>query len=157
MTMHQNIHRFHRLIHINKDADAGFRTAAENVKNSEIQSLFVKYADAHAKFSAELESEIDRLGDTEPADSGTLGGAVYRGWMDVKAALTGHSISSMLTACQSGEQSAESAYLDVIKLIPHGQTHTILEKHREQIQAFHKRLTRLVGELKDGVEFQTNA
>lgn len=157
MSTNQTIHQLNHLIHVNKDADAGFRTAASNVQNSEIQSLFVKYAAAHAKFSAELQAEIDRLGHTDPADSGTLGGAVHRGWMDVKAALTGHAVNSMLTACQNGEQSAESAYLDAIKLNPHGQTHTLLHKHFEQIQAFHKHLTRLVGELKDGVDFQKNA
>ena len=156
MTNHQVIHQLNHLVHLNKDADAGFRTAAANVNNSEVQSLFAKYADAHAKFSTELQSEIHRLGG-DPADAGTAGGAVHRGWMDVKAALTGHSVDSMLTACQVGEQSAESAYLDAIKLIPNGQTHTILQKHCEQIQAFAKRLTRLVGEMKDGVEFQKNA
>jgi uncharacterized protein (TIGR02284 family) len=150
------IHQLNRLVNLNKDADSGFRTAAANVNNSEIQTLFIKYADTHAKFAAELQAEIDHLG-ADPSDSGTVGGAVHRGWLDVKAALTGHSVKAMLTACQSAEQSIESSYLEFIHLNHHGQIHTLLHKHSEQIKGFSKHLERLIGEIKDGVEFQTNA
>lgn len=143
------------LVEINKDAEAGFLTAAENVKNSELESLFAGYAKQHAKFAAELQNEVERLGG-KPPDSGTVGGAVHRGWMDVKSALTGHSAAAMLSACENGEQSAESAYLDAEDTIPSGQTHTLLHKHCEQITAFRTRLVRLIGEIKDGMEFQKN-
>jgi uncharacterized protein (TIGR02284 family) len=143
------------LVEINKDAEAGFVTAAENVKNSELESLLTGYAKQHAKFASELQDEVERLGG-KPPDSGTVGGAVHRGWMDVKSAFTGGSAAAMLSACENGEQSADSAYLDAEDTISSGQTHTLLTKQREQISAFRTRLTRLLGEIKDGVEFQKN-
>ncbi len=143
------------LVRINKDAEAGFRTAAENVRNTEIETLLDGYAKQHAKFAAELQTETERLGGSA-SDSGTVGGAIHRGWMDVKSALSGHSVEGMLTACESGEESAESAYLDAIDTNPTGQTKALIEKHRTQIQGFRTRLTRLVGEMKEGVEFQKN-
>lgn len=149
------INQLNHLIGVNKDADAGFHTAAENVNNTEIQTLFVKYAGSHARFGDELASEIERLGG-HSSDSGTVAGVVHRGWLDIKAVLTGHSAKSILAACQGGEESAESAYLDAIKMNPKGQTHTILQSHCEQIKGFSTRLRRLVGEMKDGVEFQNN-
>ena len=76
------------------------------------------------------------------------------GWNEI--ALSGHSVKSMITTCQAGEQSAESAYLDALEANPAGQTHSMLEKHCEQIKGFYTRLTRLIGEIKDGVEFQKN-
>jgi hypothetical protein len=55
--------------------------------------------------------------------------------MDVKSALTGHSAGSMLTACETGEQSAEAAYAEAADANPTGQTHTLIEKHRQRLAA----------------------
>ena len=78
------------LIEINKDAEAGFLNAAENLKNSELETTVAGYAKQHAKFAAELQREVERLGE-KPEKGGTTGGALHRGWMDLKAAVTGHS------------------------------------------------------------------
>ncbi len=155
MTHDDTIDQLNHLAHINKDAEAGFRTAAENVKNSELETLFSGYAKQHAKFAAELREEIERLGGSF-SDSGTLGGALHRGWMDVKSALSGDSAAAILTSCQSGEESAEVAYVEAADINPSGQTHTLIEKHRQQIKEFLTRLARLVEETKDGVDFQRN-
>ena len=155
MADNRTIDQLNHLVHINKDAEAGLLTASENVKNSELGSLFGGYAKQHAKFGRELQEEIERLGGTV-SDSGTIGGALHRAWMDVTSALTGHSAASMLSACESGEQSAEVAYHDASDQNPTGQTHALIEKHRQQIIGFHTRLARLVQETKDGVDFQKN-
>ena len=149
------IEHLNHLITINKDAENGFRSAAENVRNSELETLFANYAKQHAKFLRELEDEIRHL-DGSVSDAGSLSGAVHRGWMDLKAAVSGHSAKSMLTSCESGEQSAESAYLDAAEAHPTGQTHVLITKHLEQIKAIRTRLSRLVGETRDGIEFQKN-
>lgn len=155
MSNDDTIHHLNHLIAVNRDAEAGLRTAAGNVNNTEIESLFIGYAKQHAKFATELETEIERLGG-KPAETGTLGGAIERGWMDLKSALSGHSAAAMLASCQSGEQSAEVSYTNLAETHRSGQTHTLIEKHRQQIIAFRTRLARLVGESKDGVEFQKN-
>lgn len=152
---HNKIDQLNVLVHINKDAEAGFRTAAQNVKNSELETLLTGYAKQHAKFAAELHEEIKHLGGNT-SDSGTFGGALHRGWMDLKSAVSGHSATAMLTSCESGEESAESAYLGAVDSNPTGHTHALIDKHLEQIKAFRTRLARLVGETKDGVEFQKN-
>ena len=149
------IEQLNQLIRVNKDAEAGFRTAAENVRNSEIETLFSGYAARHAQFAAELSEEVKRSGEN-PADSGTFGGTLNQGWLGIKSALSGHSASSMLTACEDGEQSAESAYVDAGGVITTGRTHALIEKHCREIKGFRTRLARLVGEVKDGVEFQKN-
>ncbi|MBV9158807.1 MAG: PA2169 family four-helix-bundle protein [Acidobacteriaceae bacterium] len=155
MARDNTIDQLNRLIEINKDAEAGFRTAADTVKNSELETVFNGYARQHAKFAAELQAEVERLGGNV-SDSGTLGGALHRGWMDLKAALSGDSAAAILTSCESGEQSAEAAYADAVDTNPSGQTHTLIEKHRQQVKEFRTRLARLVGETEDGVEFQKN-
>jgi uncharacterized protein (TIGR02284 family) len=149
------IDRLNQLVHINKDAETGLLAAAENVKNSELETLFSGYAKQHAKFVTELEEEIKRLaGDF--SDSRTLGGTLHQGWLDLKSTLSGHSAPSLLATCENGEQSAAVAYADAAKAEPSGQAHTVIERHLHQIEAFRTRLARLVGETKDGVEFQDN-
>ncbi len=152
---HNTIDELNHLVRVNRDAEAGFGAAAENVKNSELETLFTGYAKQHAKFAAELQEEVEHLGGNS-SDAGTLGGALHRGWMDLKSAVSGHSAAAMLKSCESGEESAESAYLDAAGSHPTGQTHALIDKHLEQIKAFRTRLARLVGETKDGVEFQKN-
>ena len=155
LTHDDTIHTLNHLASINKNAEAALRNAAEKVNNSELESLFTSYAKQHAKFLAELQTEIERLGG-KASDSGTVGGAIERGWMDLKSALTGPSAAAMLSSCENGELHAEVAYSDAAKLHPTGQTRKLIDKQHEQIIGFHKRLARLVSETKDGVEFQKN-
>lgn len=149
------LEHLNRLVQVNKDAEAGFLNAAGNVQNSELETQFANYAKQHGKFAADLQKEIERLGENPP-DSGTVGGAVHRGWMDVKSALTGHSAAAILSSCEDGEQSAQAAYADAMADISRGQTFTLLEKQRQQVTEFRTRLARLVDETKDGLEFQKN-
>ena len=149
------IDQLNRLIAINKDAEDGFLAAAESIKNSELDTLFKGYAKQHAKFLAELQQEVERLGGN-PSSSGTVGGAIHRGWTDLKSTLSGHSAASLLASCDTGEQSADAAYAEVAKANPSGQTHALIEAQRQQIKAFHTRLARLVGETNDGVDFPKN-
>jgi len=149
------IDQLNRLIDINKDAEAGFHSASESIKNSELETLFSGYARQHAKFAAEIQVEVERLGGSF-SDSGTVGGALHRGWMDLKSALSGHSAAAILRSCENGEESAEIAYTDVADTHPTGQTLTLISKHRQQIKEFLTRLARLVAETKDGVDFQKN-
>ena len=155
MTNDETLHLLQHLAAINKDAEAALRTAAENVKNSEIESLFIGHPKKHAKIPADLQPEIERLGG-KPSESGTVGGAIERGWMDLKSALTGNSAAAMIASCENGELHAEVAYSDATKVHPTGTTRKLIEKHHEQILGFHKRLVRLSGETKDGVDFQKN-
>jgi uncharacterized protein (TIGR02284 family) len=155
LAQENTIERLNDLVLVNKDAEAGFRTSAENIKNSELETLFSGYAAQHAKFGDELRAEIRRL-DGKVSDEGDFGAAVHRGWIGLKTALTGHSAAGILSSCESAEQSAEVAYADASDANPTGQTHALLQKHSEQIRGFRVRLARLVGETKDGVDFQKN-
>jgi uncharacterized protein (TIGR02284 family) len=156
MAQNNIIDDLNRLVSVNKNAEAGFASAAESVKNSELETLFGNYAKQHSKFATELQDEVRRLkGDI--TDSGTFGGALHRSWMDLKAALSGGAAAtSILKSCEGAEQSVEVAYIDAVDANPSGQTHALITKQRAQIEGFRTHLARLVGETKDGVEFQKN-
>jgi uncharacterized protein (TIGR02284 family) len=144
-----------RLVYVNRDAEAAFRNAAANIRNTELETQFNGYAEQHATFSAELQGEIAHHGGRVP-EGGTAGGAIHRGWMDVKSAITGHSAAAILASCETGEQSVEVAYLDFTDAVPSGKLHTLTAKQLEQVKAIRTRLARLVSETKERVDFQKN-
>ncbi|HEX4748186.1 MAG TPA: PA2169 family four-helix-bundle protein [Bryobacteraceae bacterium] len=149
------LEHLNHLVEVNKNSEEGFLNAAKNIKNSELETHFTDYSRQHARFAAELQREIAKLGG-KPPEQGTTSGAVHRGWMDLKAALTGNSAGAILSSCESGEDSALAAYDQAEADIGTGQVFTVLQKQRQQITGFRTRLERLAGEIKDGVEFPKN-
>ena len=146
-----------RLVHLNREAEAGLLDAAKTAKNSEIETLFDGIAKQHAKFVAELNSELGRQGGSlRDTTANPVGEALHRGWMDLKAALSGTSVEALLASCEGGEQSAEVAYTDAIEDNPTGRVHSLLSKHLHQIQEFRARLNRLMQVTKDGASYQNN-
>lgn len=156
--MTENDNRLKLLNHLadlNRDSEEAFLGAADRVKNSELDTQFTDYARQHARFAAELEAELAKLEDGRP-ERRNRPGALKRGWIDLKAALTGNSAGAILSSCQSGENTVLAAYDQAEAEISTGQIYTLLQKQHQQIAGFRTRLARLVGESKDGVEFPDN-
>jgi uncharacterized protein DUF2383 len=76
------------LIETSKDGERGFRAAAEDTQNAELQALFLRRAGDCAAGAAELQQLVTRLGG-KPEDGGSVAGAFHRGWVNLKAAETG--------------------------------------------------------------------
>ena len=97
------------LIKACKDGENGFRAAAEIVSDSNLRHLFESYAQQRAEFAAELQREVRRLAD-DPAESEHASAALHRGWMDVKATLTGRDEAAIIAECERGEDAAVKAF-----------------------------------------------
>jgi uncharacterized protein (TIGR02284 family) len=105
----QVVSTLNNLIQTCRDGQEGFRTAAEGVTSPELKELFHGYSRQRASFAGELQDEVRRLG-AEAADSGSVSGSFHRGWMGLKAALTGEDDRAVLGECERGEDSALAAY-----------------------------------------------
>ena len=57
------------VIEILKDGQEGFRTASEDVDNSQLKSLFSEFSLQRAKFAGELQSLARSLGESNPDDA----------------------------------------------------------------------------------------
>lgn len=101
------------LIETCKDGQEGFRSAAENVKSSDFKALFGELSMQRQQFAAELQRLVRDLGE-EAEKGGDLGGALHRGWMDLKAAITGGDEHAMLAECERGEDVAVAGYRDAL-------------------------------------------
>ena len=127
------------LIHTCRDGEQGFRSAAENVKDPKVKSLFNDYARERATFADELKTEVTRLGGT-PDEGGTVSGAAHRGWMDVKGTLTGRDDKSILDEAERGEDVAVQSYRAALEQPLPQSAKTLVERQYSHVKAAHDRV-----------------
>lgn len=97
------------LVETTKDGELGFRAAAEDTVNTELRATFLRRAEDCAAGAAELQQLITRLGG-EPEKSGSLAGAMHRGWINLKASVSGRPDIAILEECERGEDVAKARY-----------------------------------------------
>jgi uncharacterized protein (TIGR02284 family) len=98
------------LIETLKDGQEGFKQAAESVRNPALKTLFSDYSDQRSRFATVLQSEARRQGETEPETTSSATGALHRGWINLKSAITGGDEHAILAECERGEDSAVEEY-----------------------------------------------
>lgn len=107
---------FTDLLNLNRTSAKGYQEAADEVKSSELKSQLSQYSQQRSQFVSQLEQQANQLGisaqDTTTIESVATdaAAAVHRGWINVKAAFTGNDDSSVLGACETGEEAALKAY-----------------------------------------------
>ncbi len=130
------------LIETAKDGEKGFHAAAEAVEDLELRSKFEQYSAQRVEFVRELRLEVQRLGG-EAAESGTVSGALHRGWLEVKGAVTGHSVHQVLEECERGEDAAVQNYQDALGKDLPGSIRTLIEHQYQEIQQAHNHIRNL--------------
>lgn len=130
------------LIETCKDGMEGFKTAAEGVVRSDLKTLFYEFSQQRARFLGELQSLVQGLGG-DPEASGSFAGAVHRGWMDLKSALTGKDEAGILNECERGEDSAKKAYKEALETALPSNIAEVLQTQYSSVQAAHDRVKAL--------------
>jgi len=104
-----------KLIEISHDGKQMFGAASAAVAVDEplLKTEFMQYSNQRADFAEELENEITRLGE-EAAHHGTIAGAMHRGWMNLKQAVSANERHAVLSECLRSENSAIETYRDVL-------------------------------------------
>src|SRR5215813_10788054 len=93
--------------------------------------------------STALQSEARRHGETDPETSSSATGALHRGWMNLKSAITGGDEHAILAECERGEDSAVEEYKKAMAdgLSPSAQE--IVSRQFAEIKAAHDRIKSL--------------
>jgi len=103
------------LIQILHDGRDGYRQAADHVNDIRLKDLFEMLAVQRGQFAQELEPFLASTGEDNPHEQGgTVSGAVHRGWIDLKSALTKQDAHSILEEVERGEDAAKQAYGDAL-------------------------------------------
>jgi uncharacterized protein (TIGR02284 family) len=131
--------QLNNLIEICKDGQEGFKQAAEKVNCSELRATLLECSRQRAEFAAALQGEVARLGVTPEKDGSTLG-AVHRGWINLKTALTSNDDQAVISECERGEDSAVEAYQDALKaeLLPNVQN--LVSRQFQTVKATHDKI-----------------
>jgi len=96
------------LIETSIDGQKGFKECADDIKHPELKALFAKRSADCATAAAELKTAVRALGG-DPEQSGSVAGALHRGWVDVKSMVTGKDEEAVLNEAERGEDHALKA------------------------------------------------
>src|SRR5262245_11655545 len=114
MNNNEVIARLNDLIETCRDGQEGFRTAAENIRNSEFRRLFNIFSQQRAQFVTELQAEVHRLG-TDPETQGSVAGWFQRGWINIESVVMRGNEESIIAECERGEEAAVNNYQEALR------------------------------------------
>jgi uncharacterized protein (TIGR02284 family) len=135
------------LIETCKDGEQGFRDAADGVKRADLKSIFNEYARQRTQFANELQRHVMRLGG-DPETSGSATGAMHRGWLNLKSAITGKDDEAILNEAERGEDVAVESYQSALERDLPSDLRAVVEDQYQQILQAHNQ----VKALRDGAD-----
>jgi len=139
------------LIETSKDGEYGFTTCAEHATSVELKQTFLRRVSDCARAVSELQALVMEYGG-KAEDSGSVAGAVHRGWVSVRDALSGTSDQAILDECERGEDVALSRYRKAMKReeLP-AAVRQVVERQMAGVQANHDQIKAL----RDGLRANT--
>jgi uncharacterized protein (TIGR02284 family) len=102
------------LIETLRDGQEGFRAAAEDVSSPDLKALFREFSQQRGQFVTELQVAAKNYGEDQPTTTGSVAGALHRGWIDLKSALASRDEHAILAECERGEDVAVAEFRKAI-------------------------------------------
>jgi uncharacterized protein (TIGR02284 family) len=124
------------LLESSRDGEYGFHASAEHAESGELKGIFQRHSRECAAAAVELEHEIRRLGG-DPASGGSVSGALHRGWVSVKTALSTNDDKAVLEECERGEDAAVARYRKALKANLPADIRMLLERQAQGAQRNH--------------------
>ena len=140
------INTLNGLIETCKDGEKGFQAAAENIQDPNLKELCQNYAQQRARFVADLQVAVRRLGG-DPESGGSIAGALHRGWMSMKGTVTGHSDEALISEAERGEDVAKATYEKALKSDLPLDVQAVVERQYIQVKEAHDRIRSLERQL----------
>jgi uncharacterized protein (TIGR02284 family) len=146
----ETIELLNNLVEICRDGSEGFKIAADDSKNLELQGIFRNYSLQRTAFASELRQLIVSLGG-EAEKHGSVAGALHRGWINIKAAVSSNEPHAVLAEAERGEDAAVAAYREASEQIYDPAARDLVSRQFTAIKAAHDHIR----DLRDSPRFQT--
>lgn len=130
------------LIKVSKDGEYGFQSLAEHAKSPALRTLFSRRAVECGAAASQLQMHVTRLGG-EADTGGSATGALHRGWVAVRATLTGYTDEAMLDECERGEDAALARYDAALQTALPIDVQPVVALQREGVKHNHDQIRRL--------------
>jgi uncharacterized protein (TIGR02284 family) len=104
------INTLNKVIAALRDSQECLRKAAEKAENADLKLMLMDFSTQRAGFAGELQNEIERLGNPDPRDEGTISGTLHRTWMELKSILTSDHDQAILGECEHFEETLIKSY-----------------------------------------------
>jgi uncharacterized protein (TIGR02284 family) len=131
------------LIETLKDGQKGFQEAADVVDDPQLKSLFTGYSQQRARFASELQTQARSVGEPEPETGGSAAGAMHRGWINLKSAITSKDEKAILAECERGEDSAVQGFEKAMHNDLLSPLRDIVSRQYSEIKSAHDRIKNL--------------
>ncbi|HEY4297035.1 MAG TPA: PA2169 family four-helix-bundle protein [Paraburkholderia sp.] len=127
------------LVETSKDGEKGFRKAAEDAHDAQLKTMFLSRAEDCMRGARELQDAVQGLGG-KPETGGSMSGALHRGWVDVKSAVTDRSDHAILAECEKGEDVAKKRYHDALEKDLPVDVRAVVERQYQGVLQNHDRV-----------------
>ena len=135
------------LIEVSKDGEYGFRECAEHAKSPNIKSTLLSRASDCASGAGELQGLVTTYGG-EPETGGSAAGALHRGWVSVRSALTSKDDLAVLEEAERGEDTALKKYREAAAKALPADVQAVVQKQLQGAQTNHDQIKLLRDSLK---------
>jgi uncharacterized protein (TIGR02284 family) len=115
------------LIETCQDGIEGFRTSAEHAKNPQVKTMLLSRMESVRQAMTDLQTAVRRLGG-DTVQHGHVAAPLHRGWINLKAAVTGNSDEAILDEVVRGEEFAVKHYRDVLAKPLPPDVHTLVKE-----------------------------
>lgn len=130
------------LIETSKDGEKGFALAAKDANDAALTAIFAEGERSCRDAARELQEQVRALGGN-PDDSGSVKGAVHRGWVSLKAATTSRDAKAVLEECERGEDYAKAKYSEALEHDLPQNVRTLIERQYRGVVENHDRVREL--------------
>ncbi|HSS98676.1 MAG TPA: PA2169 family four-helix-bundle protein [Terriglobales bacterium] len=127
------------LIETCRDGEKGYQDAASHVKRTDLKTFFTEQGSQRARFADELQLELSKLGKPEKKESGSVGGAMHRAWIDTKVAMGGGD-KTILESVEKGEDTAKESYQKAMNGALPGNVLEIVRRQASSVMNAHDRV-----------------
>src|SRR5262249_29629070 len=130
------------LVETSKDGDRGFSKAAQDTQNPELGSIFLEGARRCRDAVQELQALVRAQGG-DPDKTGSISGAIHRGWVSLREAVTNRDDEAILEEVERGEDYAKEQYRKALERELPTSIREVIDRQYRGVLANHDRVRAL--------------
>ena len=132
-----------KLVEICRDGQYGFELASKGIDDALLRSELMQYSQQRYEFADDLREALGDLTGEKVVDHGTMAGALHRGWINLKQALTSRDRMAILSECERGEDAAIHSYEEATRVALPEQLAALVLTQLRAVKRVHDRVRAL--------------